>query len=174
MNLWKDLKSGKNVPDIITVVVEIPKGSRNKYEYKKDTESFKLDRVLYSPFHYPAEYGFIPQTLWDDGDPLDVLIIMDQPTFPGCLIDVRPVGVMRMVDDNESDDKILAVPLDDPRFNDITDIDDLPDYYLKEIIHFFSEYKTLEDKTVEITGWENSENAKDAILHAIKLFKEDN
>ncbi|WP_304124903.1 inorganic diphosphatase [Methanosphaera cuniculi] len=174
MNLWKDLKSGKNVPDTVTVVVEIPKGSRNKYEYEKDTESFKLDRVLYSPFHYPAEYGFIPQTLWDDGDPLDVLVIMDQPTFPGCLIDVRPVGVMRMIDDNESDDKILAVPLDDPRFNDITDIDELPDYYLKEIIHFFSEYKTLENKTVEITGWEDSENAKDAILHAIKLFKEDN
>lgn len=172
MNLWRDLKSGENIPDEITVVVEIPKGSRNKYEYEKDAESFKLDRVLYSPFHYPAEYGFIPQTIWDDGDPLDVLVIMDEPTFPGCIIDARPVGVMRMIDGDSSDDKILAVPLKDPRFNEICDIKHLPDYYLKELIHFFSEYKTLEDKSVEITGWEDSQAAKDAIKYAIQLYEE--
>ena len=94
MNLWKDIEAGSNVPDEITVVVEIPKGSRNKYEYDKEKEALALDRVLFSPFHYPAEYGFMPKSLWDDGDPFDVLVIMDQPTFPGCIIEARPIGIM--------------------------------------------------------------------------------
>ena len=172
MNLWKDIKSGNNVPDEITAVIEIPKGSRNKYEYDKERESLTLDRVLFSPFHYPAEYGFIPKSLWDDGDPFDVMVIMDQPTFPGCIIEARPIGIMRMIDQGDSDDKLLAVPLEDPRFADITDISQLPEHYLKEIEHFFSQYKALENKVVEIKGWDDNKVAKEAVLRSLELYKE--
>ena len=172
MNLWKDIKSGNNVPDEITAVIEIPKGSRNKYEYDKERESLTLDRVLFSPFHYPAEYGFIPKSLWDDGDPFDVIVIMDQPTFPGCIIEARPIGIMRMIDQGDSDDKLLAVPLEDPRFADITDISQLPEHYLKEIEHFFSQYKALENKVVEIKGWDDNKVAKEAVLRSLELYKE--
>ncbi len=172
MNLWKDIEAGSDVPNKITVIVEIPKGSRNKYEYDKEREAFALDRVLYSPFHYPAEYGFIPKSLWDDGDPFDVLVIMDQPTYPGCVIEARPIGIMRMIDQGESDDKVLSVPIDDPRFNDITDISQLPESYLSEIKHFFSQYKTLENKKVEIKGWDGNQEAKEAINHALELYSE--
>ncbi|MDO5852031.1 MAG: inorganic diphosphatase [Methanobacteriaceae archaeon] len=172
MNLWKDIEAGSDVPEKITVVVEIPKGSRNKYEYDKEKEAFALDRVLYSPVHYPAEYGFIPKTLWDDGDPFDAIVIMDQPTFPGCIIETRPIGIMRMIDQDDSDDKLLTVPVDDPRFNDITDIDQLPTQYLDEIKEFFSTYKNLENKTTKITGWDNKEEAKKAIQHALDLYNQ--
>ena len=172
MNLWKDIESGDNVPDEITAVIEIPKGSRNKYEYDKERESLTLDRVLFSPFHYPAEYGFIPKSLWDDGDPFDVMVIMDQPTFPGCIIEARPIGIMRMIDQGDSDDKLLAVPLEDPRFADITDISQLPEHYLKEIEHFFSQYKALENKVVEIKGWDDNKAAKEAVLRSLELYKE--
>ena len=148
MNLWKDLSPGPSVPEVVYAVIEIPKGSRNKYEYDKDMEAFALDRVLYSPFHYPAEYGIIPQTLWDDGDPMDIIVLMDQPTFPGCLIEARPIGIMRMIDSaslspqsRESDDKILSVPVNDPKYNNVKSIDDIPKAILDEIAHFF---KTLE------------------------------
>ncbi|MEE1116855.1 inorganic diphosphatase [Methanosphaera sp.] len=172
MNLWTDIESGSNVPEEITVVVEIPTGSRNKYEYDKEKEALALDRVLFSPFHYPAEYGFMPKSLWEDGDPFDVMVIMDQPTFPGCIIEARPIGIMRMIDQGDSDDKLLAVPVEDPRFADITDISQLPEHYLKEIEHFFSQYKALENKTVEVKGWEDNQAAKEAVLHAIELYKE--
>ena len=173
MNLWKEIESGTSIPDKITVVVEIPQGSRNKYEYDKDKQAFALDRVLFSPFHYPAEYGFMPQTLWEDGDPFDVLVMMDQPTFPGCIIEARPIGIMRMIDQGDSDDKLLAVPVEDPRFEDITDISQLPQHYLKEIEHFFSQYKALENKTVEVKGWDDDTKAKEAVLHAIELYKQE-
>lgn len=172
MNLWTEIEPGKDVPEVVTVVVEIPKGSRNKYEYDKEKEALALDRVLFSPFHYPAEYGFIPQTLWEDGDPFDALVIMDQPTFPGCIIEAKPIGIMRMIDQGDSDDKLLTVPTEDPRFKDINDISQLPEHYLKEIIHFFTEYKTLEGKEVQVTGWEDNKAAKEAVIHAIELYKE--
>ncbi len=172
MNLWKDIEAGSDIPEEITVIVEIPKGSRNKYEYDKDKEAFALDRVLFSPFHYPAEYGFMPKTLWDDGDPFDVLVMMEQPTFPGCIIDARPIGIMRMIDQGDSDDKLLAVPIEDPRFKDITDISQLPEHYLKEIAHFFEQYKKLENKSVKINGWDDNKAAKEAIKHALELYKE--
>ena len=142
MNLWKDLVPGPSVPEVVYAVIEIPKGSRNKYEYDKDMEAFALDRVLYSPFHYPAEYGIIPQTLYDDGDPMDIIVLMEQPTFPGCVIETRPIGIMRMIDGDDNDDKILGVPINDPRFKDVNDIDDVPKHLLDEIAHFFKEYKT--------------------------------
>ena len=171
MNLWKDLEPGPSVPEVIYAVIEIPKGSRNKYEYDKDMEAFALDRVLYSPFHYPAEYGIIPKTLYDDGDPMDVMVLMDQPTFPGCVIETRPIGIMRMIDGDDKDDKILGVPVNDPRYKDINDINDIPSHLLDEIAHFFKEYKTLEGKVTEVLGWENAEKAFEAIKHSIELYK---
>lgn len=114
MNLLHELSPGSDIPNVINVVVEIVKGSRNKYEYSKEAGVFKLDRVLYSPFVYPAEYGFVPQTHYDDGDPLDVLVMMNLPTFPGCVIEARPLGMLRMIDSGEADSKILAVPATTP------------------------------------------------------------
>jgi inorganic pyrophosphatase len=172
MNLWKDIATGPSAPEILNAVVEIPKGSRNKYEYDKDKEAFALDRVLYSPFHYPAEYGIIPQTLWDDGDPMDILILMDEATFPGCIIETRPIGVMRMIDGGESDDKILGVPVNDPRLKDVKDIQDVPQAFLDEIVHFFQDYKKLEGKVTEVLGWENSQKAMEAVKHSMELYKE--
>ena len=172
MNLWKDIEPGPSVPEIVYAVIEIPKGSRNKYEYDKDMEAFELDRVLYSPFHYPAEYGIIPKTLYDDGDPMDIMVLMDQPTFPGCVIETRPIGIMRMIDGDDKDDKILGVPVNDPRFKDINDLNDIPSHLLDEIAHFFKEYKRLEGKTTEVLGWENAKKSFEAIEHSIELYKQ--
>lgn len=173
MNLWKDIVPGPSVPEVVYAVIEIPKGSRNKYEYDKDLESFALDRVLYSPFVYPADYGLIPQTIYDDGDPMDIMVLMEQPTFPGCIIEARPIGVMRMIDGGDKDDKILAVPLNDPRYKDVKDIGDVPSHLLEEIAHFFKEYKYLEGKTTEVVGWENAEKAFEAIERSIELYKKE-
>lgn len=171
MNLWKDIIPGPSVPEVVYAVIEIPKGSRNKYEYDKDLEAFALDRVLYSPFIYCAEYGIIPQTLYDDGDPMDIMVLMEQPTFPGCVIESRPIGIMRMIDGGDQDDKILAVPLQDPHYKDVKDIHDVPPHLLKEIEHFFKEYKTLENKKTEVLGWDNVEKALEAVEHSIELYK---
>ncbi|WP_088336536.1 MULTISPECIES: inorganic diphosphatase [unclassified Methanopyrus] len=173
MNLWKDLEPGPNPPDVVYAVIEIPRGSRNKYEYDEERGYFKLDRVLYSPFHYPLDYGFIPRTLYDDGDPLDILVIMQDPTFPGCVIEARPIGLMKMLDDSDQDDKVLAVPTEDPRFKDVKDLDDVPKHLLDEIAHMFSEYKRLEGKETEVLGWEGADAAKEAIVHAMELYEEE-
>ena len=125
MNLWTELNPGSEFPEVINAVIEIPKGSRNKYEYDKDIEAFALDRVLYSSVVYPADYGFIPQTIYDDGDPMDIMVLIDQPTFPGCVIASRPIGIMGMIDGGDKDYKILAVPVDDPKFKDINNISDI-------------------------------------------------
>jgi inorganic pyrophosphatase len=170
MNLWKDIPTGPSVPQVVYAVIEIPKGSRNKYEYDKDKEAFALDRVLYSPIHYPGEYGIIPKTLWDDGDPMDILVVMEQPTFPGCVIETRVIGVMKMIDGGESDDKILGVPVNDPKFKDVHDVSDMPKPFLDEISHFFTEYKRLEKKTTEVLGWENAEKAYEAVEHSMELY----
>ncbi len=171
MNLWKDIPPGPSAPEVVYAVIEIPRGSRNKYEYDKKKEAFTLDRVLYSPFHYPTDYGIIPQTLYDDGDPLDILVLMDQPTFPGCIINTRPIGMMRMLDSGDQDDKIIGVPVDDPMCADIDDIDDVPRHLLDEIAHFFEEYKKLEGKITEVLGWENAKKAFEAINHSIELYR---
>ena len=143
MNLWHELESGPNTPDVVHVVVEIPKGSRNKYEYHKQTGAFKLDRVLYSAVHYPGDYGFIPQTYYDDGDPLDVLVMTNLPTFTGCIVEARPIGMFRMTDRGEPDDKILAVLHYDPFFADFSDYTQLPAHYLKEVDTSSRSIKTL-------------------------------
>lgn len=173
MNLWKDIKPGPSVPEVVYAVVEIPKGSRNKYEYDKDLEAFALDRVLYSPLFYPAEYGIIPQTLYDDGDPMDILVLMDEPTFQGCVIESRPIGLLRMIDSGDQDDKILAVPVNDPHYSDVNDISDISSHIPKEIAHFFEAYKKLEGKKTEIIGWEGADKALEAVNHSIELYRKE-
>lgn len=174
MNLWTELTSGSNVPELLYAVIEIPKGSRNKYEYDKDMESFVLDRVLYSSVTYPADYGFIPQTIYDDGDPMDILVLMDQPTFPGCIIESRPIGIMGMIDGGDKDYKILAVPKEDPKYENINDIEDVPPHLLDEIAEFFKTYKNLEGKEVEILSWENAEVAKKEAIRSIEMYNQNN
>lgn len=172
-NVWRELRPGPNVPDIIYAIIEIPKGSRNKYEYNKEHGVIKLDRVLYSSVSYPGDYGLIPQTFWDDGDPFDILVMTNQPTFPGCIIEARPIGVFRMSDRGESDDKVLAVPNRDPLFGDYHDISDLPQHFLAEVQHFFTVYKDLEEGgRVQPHGWEDAAAAKAAILRSIELYQE--
>ena len=168
----KELPPGPNPPDEIFVIVEIPEGSQNKYEYDKKLRIFVLDRVLHSPLHYPADYGHVPSTLCEDGDPIDVLVLMTEPTFPGCLVKARPIGVIEMEDEKGIDDKILAVPVDDPRFDHVNDIKDISEHILKEITHFFEMYKALEPgKWVKIKGWYGNEKAKEVIMRAIELYK---
>jgi inorganic pyrophosphatase len=145
---------------IVEALIEIPTGSANKYEFDKEKGRFMLDRVLYSPMFYPTEYGYIENTLAEDGDPLDVLVLTTFPTFPGCVIESRVIGVLIMTDDKGKDEKLLAVPTSDPRFKNVHSLDDVPEHKLKEIAHFFQVYKDLENKKVTIDGWEGIETAK--------------
>ena len=170
MNLWHELHPGPSPPEVIHVIVEIPKGSRNKYEYYKEVGAFKLDRVLYSAVHSPGDYGFIPQTYYDDGDPFDVLVVTNLPTFTGCIVEARPIGMFRMTDRGEPDDKVLAVLHYDPFFENITEYTDLPPHYLKEVEHFFKVYKDLEGARVETIGWENAVAAKARVSYAIDHY----
>ena len=143
MNPWHDFPVGEHPPERITAVIEIPRGSRNKYELDKTTGQFRLDRVLFSAVHYPGDYGFIPGTFAEDNDPLDVLVLVDEPSFPGVMIVVRPLGVIDMVDGDEADHKILAVHTRNPRFDQIHTIDQVFPHNLREIEHFFTIYKEL-------------------------------
>ena len=171
MDLWHDIETGPKIPSVINVIVEIPKGSQNKYEYDKKRGIIKLDRVLFSPFFYPGEYGIIPQTYAEDGDPMDALVLVSNHTYPGVLIESRPIGMLRMKDGGEMDNKILCVAKDDIRYENLKDITDLDKHYLKEIGHFFEVYKQLEGKKVEILGWKNAASAKKEVLAGIKLYK---
>ncbi|MGI9076356.1 MAG: inorganic diphosphatase [Gemmatimonadaceae bacterium] len=172
MNAWRDLPPGHHPPDIVTAVVEIPSGSRNKYELDKDSGLIRLDRVLYSAVHYPGDYGFIPRTLAEDNDPCDVLVLLNEPTFPGCQIDVRPIGVLKMLDRGDPDDKVLAVPSNDPFYGEYFDIADIPQHYLKEVEHFFRIYKDLEGKRVQTVGWGKSDVAMRVIMDSISRYTE--
>ena len=157
----------KEVP-VLTVMIEIPKGSRNKYEYDHRRNVIKFDRMLFSAMHYPSDYGFITDTLAEDGDPLDALVLVWEPTFPGCFMDVRPVGLFRMRDEKGPDAKIMCIPLGDPLWNHIRSLEDIPPHLLKEIEHFFKVYKELEEKKTGIEGWEGL----DAALVTIKDAQE--
>ena len=150
----------------IEVVVEIAKGGRNKYEYDQERGVFVLDRVLYSSVHYPTDYGFIPETLAADGDPLDVMVMIEEPTFTGCHVLARPVGILIMHDEKGQDEKVLSVPVRDPRFDHISDLDDVSPHLLKEIENFFATYKTLEGKHTITLGWNNVEVALRTIEEA--------
>ncbi len=137
----------------IEVVIEIPRGSRNKYEYDHERHIIRLDRVLYSSVHYPTDYGFVPGTLSGDGDPLDVLVVVEEPTFPGCHVRVRPIGTLTMIDEKGEDEKILAVPVDDPRFKGTHDLGDLGEHWPREIATFFRTYKELQGVQTDVREW---------------------
>ena len=174
VNFYKDISPGNNPPEEINVIIDIPKGCSNKYEYKEEKGYFELDRVLYSPIFFPFEYGFIPQTSSEDGDALDVVLPLTYPTFSGCLIKARPIGVLLMEDEAGIDHKIIAVPQEkvDPRFKEIQDIKDLPEHFKKEIQVFFEDMKKLElGKFVKIKGWEKADKAKEIIQKAIKRYE---
>ena len=167
---WHELEAGDGAPDQMNVVVEIPRGSRNKYELDKKTGMFRLDRVLYSSVHYPGDYGFFPQTYAQDDDPLDALVMVTVPTFPGCVIDVRPIGIFRMKDRDEMDEKVLCVPAKDPLYAHYHGIDDVSPHFLKEVEHFFSVYKDLEGVRVQPLGWEDAKAARSTIIESMARY----
>ena len=165
-----DVATGPRPPDELNAFIEIPRGSRNKYELDKETGLLRLDRLLYSSVHYPGDYGFLPRTLADDGDPLDVLVLTTEPTFPGCLVVVRPVGVFIMEDEKGQDEKVLTVPLADPLRREVRSLSDLPSHYLDEVQHFFDVYKELEGVTVTTEGWEDVDAARALVLRCIEQY----
>ena len=155
-------------PGLLNVLIEIAAGSKNKYEFDKDLNAFALDRVLSSSVMYPYDYGFIPNTLADDGDPLDGMVIMDEPTFPGCVIAARPIGMMEMIDGGDRDEKILCVPDKDPRYAHVKSLKDIPQHRLDEIVEFFKTYKNLEKKSVEVLGWKDVDSVLPLVEKCIK------
>ena len=161
------MRTGMELP----VLIEIPKGSRNKYEFDKDKGVIKFDRMLFSSVQYPTDYGFIPETLAADGDPLDALVLVWEPTFPGCMIETKPVAVFKMRDEKGDDEKILCVPLSDPQWNHLDSLQDVPPHLVREIEHFFSIYKDLEGKEVEIIGWEDRDSAEAVIEECKKRYR---
>lgn len=168
MNLWHDVPRGD--AENLNIIIEIPKMSRVKYELDKETGLIKYDRVLYSPMHYPANYGFVPQTLWEDGDPLDVLVLGDEPLVPGCLMEGRVIGVLDMIDGGEGDAKVLAVPTKDPRWTKTKNISDLEPHTLEEIKHFFTVYKDLQKKKVEVGEWRDRTSALKDVTRSFELY----
>jgi inorganic pyrophosphatase len=172
MTNYLELPIGKDCPEVINAVIEIPHESINKYEYDKDLHVFKLDRNLYSPVHYPGDYGFIPSTLAGDGDPLDALVLVDAPSFPGCVMEVRPIGVLEILDQGLSDEKVLCVGSKNPRYKDVWNFSEIYPHMLREITHFFSIYKDLEGKRVEVKGWRDASVARTAVIEAQQRFIE--
>lgn len=154
------------------VLIEIPKGSRNKYEYDFELKRIRYDRMIFSSMMYPADYGFVPETLALDGDPLDVLVLVTEPTFPGCVMEVKPIGVFHMTDEKGPDEKVICVPVSDPVWNRINDLTELNPHLIKEIEHFFKVYKDLEKKKVDVGGWGNIDEAKEIVAKCIQRFEE--
>ena len=154
------------------VLIEIPKGSRNKYEYDPEKRMIRYDRMIFSSMHYPSDYGFIPETLALDGDPLDVLVLVSEPTFPGCIINVRPIGVFNMADEKGQDEKILCVPVTDPIWNKLTSLKEVNPHLMKEIEHFFMVYKDLEEKKVAVDGWQDEIRAKQIYYECCERYRE--
>lgn len=168
---YLELPIGDRAPEVFRAVIEIPKDGTNKFEYDKQLHVFKLDRNLHSPVHYPGDYGFIPSTLSDDGDPLDVLVLVDTPSFTGCVLEVRPIGVLDMIDQGQPDEKILAVGEGNPRYEDVSSYSQVYPHILREIKHFFSIYKDLEGKRVEVRGWKDADVAREIIAKSQKAFE---
>ncbi|NHJ40342.1 MAG: inorganic diphosphatase [Asgard group archaeon] len=172
-NLWTDVKPGPNPPEVVYAVIETPQGSKNKFEFDKEIMAIHLDRVLYSSVVFPISYGFIPRTLGDDQDPLDIMVLITEPTFPGCLVTARPIGVLNMQDEKGNDDKIIAVAENDPRLDEAQDLEWIPKHQLIEIKEFFRDYKKLEKgKKTEVKGWAGKEKAHEIIMQSIEYFKE--
>ncbi len=170
MNLLHDIAPGTS--EEMNVIIEIPRGSQNKYEIDKETGLIALDRVLHTAQSYPFDYGFVPQTHWDDGDALDVVVLTTVPLFPGILVRVRPVAILPMVDGGDKDEKVLAVPVDDPRFNDVKDLADVNKHTLKEISHFFLTYKQIQKKEVSVEDWQDKAAAVAAFDRAVQMYKD--
>lgn len=170
-NPWHKVNVGDHTPDIVNGIIEIPQNTRAKYELDKESGLLMMDRVLYSAMYYPANYGFIPQTYCDDKDPLDIVVLSQINIVPLCIVSAKVIGVMRMLDGGEADDKIIAVAENDMSVNHINDISELPDHFRKELRNFFEDYKKLENKTVEVEEFQNAETAKEIILKSIEDYK---
>lgn len=170
MNLLHDI--GPGTADEMNVIIEIPRFSKNKYEIDKETGLIALDRVMHTAQDYPFDYGFVPQTLFDDGDALDVVLITTHPLLPGILLKARPVAIMEMTDDGDRDDKIVAVPVEDPRFDEINDLADLNKHFVKEMSHFFETYKKVQDKEVSVGKWHGAKEAKEVFEKSRKMYLE--
>ena len=170
MTEYLRLPIGSESPHVVNAIIEIPRDSVNKYEYDVELNVFRLDRSLYSPVHYPGDYGFIPSTISEDGDPLDVLVLTSNPSFTGCLIEVRPIGVLEMVDQGTRDKKVLGVSVNNPRHREISNYTQVYPHQLNEIEHFFSIYKDLEGKRTEMVGWRDVGYAFEAIRDAHRNF----
>jgi len=172
MNPWHDVDLGEQAPEIFNCIIEIPIGSNIKYELDKPTGLLKVDRILFSAVHYPANYGFLPRTYCDDGDPLDVLVLGQEAVTPLCIMRAKAIGVMTMIDQDEEDDKIIAVHADDPEYRDYRDISELPDHRLKAVRRFFEDYKALEHKQVKVERFKGRYDALDIIERSIKLYND--
>ena len=170
MNIWHDIAEGRIQPENFSVLIEIPKGSNCKYELDKETGLLRLDRILYTATHYPQNYGFIPHTYADDGDPLDVLLICSVPIQPMTLVQAYPIGNIRMIDGGKLDDKIIAIPFSEPNYNNIKNIDELPAHIFDEIMHFFKVYKELENKQTDVQSLSDRESAINIVRNAIELY----
>lgn len=170
MNLWHDIPAGTE--DALKVIVEIPKNSKNKYEIDKETGMIALDRVMHSAQDYPFDYGFVPQTYWHDGDALDVILLTTYPLHPGILLEARPVALLKMVDGGDNDDKVIAVPTEDPRWERVRDKADINPHTLKEIEHFFGTYKKVQNKEVSVSGIEDAAAARAAFAESMTLYAE--
>ena len=167
-----DLTPGDAPPDRLNMIVEIPRGSRNKYEIHKESGLIRLDRLLYSAVYYPGDYGFVPRTLAADGDPLDLVCMVTEPTFPGCLIEVRPLGLFMMEDEKGTDEKILVVPCRDPLYADYHELEDVPRHFLREFEHFFTIYKDLEDqKRSKVQGWRGRQEVEVVVTASIRRYR---
>lgn len=167
---WHDISAGENAPEVVNAIIEIPKDCNLKYELDKDSGLLKLDRFLYSAVHYPGDYGFVPQTLWDDGDPLDILVLTNRPVYPMTLVSVRIIGVLRMVDGDEKDDKLLGVYDCDPRFKEFQSIKDIPMHIIVELKHFFETYKELQGKKCKILEILDKKDAHKDVELAQKMY----
>ncbi len=168
MNLWHDIEPGTK--DEMNVIVEIPRGSKNKYEIDKETGLIALDRAMHTSQDYPFDYGFVPKTYWDDEDALDVLLLTTYPLSPGILVRARAVAIMNMIDSGDADDKIIAVPTNDPRWDEVQDLADINKHTINEIEHFFSTYKKIQNKEVVINGFKGRVDAGTAFARAIELY----
>ena len=172
MTNYLELPTGSQSPEVMNVVIEIPLEGINKYEYDKKLHVFRLDRNLYSPVHYPGDYGFVPSTLASDGDPLDALVLVDAPSFPGCVMEARPISLLEMTDQGVADEKVLCVGKNNPRYGDVWNYSEIYPHMLKEITHFFAIYKDLEGKRVEVKGWRDASFARSKVLEAQQMFAE--
>jgi inorganic pyrophosphatase len=170
-DIYDRVPPGTDIPNVVHSIIEIPKGRRSKFEVHKRTGLIRLDRYLYCSSHYPGDYGFIPQTLAEDGDALDCLVMVSEPTFSGCLIEARVIGLFRMTDRGAHDYKVLGVPNTDPMFAEIKSLKDVPSHFLDEVEHFFSTYKQLEGVKVEALGWAPREDAIDEVKQSVERYK---